>query len=229
MNGGALILALDQKNSAGLETLLARMGVEHQKHYVFNILNSPMGQVVNSSQPTVAVHYSQTSSITRVFTSNASTVFQKPNSLKIVSTPTYMKAEVLVKSPEASVALENLESTDYKGNPMSYVLGLELNGKFIETASKNFSAVIFSDADFLSNQFIFQNSNKDLALNTVSSLIQETDLVSISAKEPMATKMILPIPEFNQFYKFVVVGVFLPIPFIFLLMSLVIWLRRRHA
>ena len=58
VNGGALILALDQKNSAGLESLLARMGIEHQKQYIFNILNSPMGQVVNSSQPTVAVHYS---------------------------------------------------------------------------------------------------------------------------------------------------------------------------
>ncbi len=229
INGGSLVLALDQKNTAGLDSVLNHLGLEHQKHYVFNILNSPMGQVVNSGQPTVAVHYSQTSPITKMLTTNASSVFQKPNSLKITSTPTYLKADVLVKSPEASVALENLDSSDYKGNPMSYPLGVELNGKYTESASKNFSAVVFADADFISNQFIFQNSNKDLALNTVSSLIHETDLVSISAKEPMATKMILPIPEFNQFYKFVVVGIFIPIPFVFLLISFVIWMRRRHA
>lgn len=229
VNGGSLVLALDQKNSAGLEGFLDQLGVIHEKQYIFNILNSPMGQVVNSQQPTVAVHYSQTSAITKMFSPNSSSVFLKPNSLKITATPPFMKVDILVQSPEASVALENLESSDYKNKPMSYNLALEFKGKFKETASKEFSAVIFSDADFLSNQFIFQNTNRDLALNTVSALVQETDLVSLSPKEPMATKMILPIPEFNQFYKFVVVGLFLPIPFVFLLISLVMWLRRRHA
>lgn len=229
VSGGSLVLALDQKNSSGLEFFLEQFGIQHEKQYVFNILNSPMGQVVNSQQPTVAVQYSQSSPITKIFSSSSSTVFSKPNSLQITATPTYMTVDVLVKSPEASVALENLDSTDYKGQPKSYNLALEFNGKFKESATQKFAAVIFADADFLSNQYIFQNSNRDLALNTVSSLIQENDLVSLSPKEPMVTKMILPVPEFNQFYKFVVVGLFLPIPFIFLLISLVMWLRRRHA
>jgi ABC-type uncharacterized transport system involved in gliding motility auxiliary subunit len=228
-NGGSLILALDQMNSAGLEGFLDQFGVVHEKQYIFNILNSAMGQVINSQQPTVAIHYSETSAITKVFSKNSSTLFPKPNSLKISNTPAYMKAEVLVRSPEASVALEKLDSVDYKGVPKAYNLAVELSGKIKESAVKNFSAVIFADADFLSNQFIFQNSNRDLAMNTVSSLIQETDLISLSPKEAMATKMILPIPEFNQFYKFVVIFVFLPIPFIFLLISFVMWLRRRHA
>ncbi len=89
--------------------------------------------------------------------------------------------------------------------------------------------VVYGDTDFLSNQFIYQNSNKDLILNTVSSLIKETDLVSISAKQPQATKMIMTVPDFNQYFKFIVVGIFIPIPFIFLVISLIIWLRRRHA
>lgn len=229
VNGGAMVLALDQKNSAGLENFLEQFGIQHEKQYIFNILNSPMGQVVNSQQPTVAVKYSQSSPITKIFSSNSSSVFLKPNSLKITTTPTYIQTDVLVKSPEASVALENLDSADYKGQPTAFNLAIELKGKFKENSTKDFSAVIFADADFLSNQFIFQNTNRDLALNTVSSLIQESDLVSIAPKEPMATKMILPIPEFNQFYKFVVVGLFLPIPFIFLLISFLMWLRRRHA
>ncbi len=228
-NGGSLILALDQKNTAGLDGFLDQFGLVHEKQYIFNILNSPMGQVVNSQQPTVAIRYSETSAITKVFSKNSSTLFPKPNSLKISNVPSYMKADVLVQSPEASVALENLDSADYKEKPAAYNLAVELSGKFKELATKNFSAVIFADADFLSNQFIFQNSNRDLALNTVSSLIQETDLVSLSPKEAMASKMIMPVPEFNQFYKFVVVGLFLPIPFIFLLISFVMWLRRRHA
>jgi ABC-type uncharacterized transport system involved in gliding motility auxiliary subunit len=227
--GGSLVLALDQKNTAGLEGFLDQFGVLHGKQYIFNILNSPMGQVVNSQQPTVAVQYSPTSQITKIFSTNSSSVFMKPNYLTITNTPPYMNVDVLVKSPEASVALDNLDSSDYSGQLKAYDFALEFHGKFKETAVKEFSAVLFSDADFLSNQFIFQNTNRDLALNTISSLIKEDDLVSISAKEPMATKMILPIPEFNQFYKFVVVGVFLPIPFIFLLISFVMWLRRRHT
>jgi len=228
INGGSLVLALDQKNSAGLEGFLDQFGIQHEKQYIFNILNSPMGQVINSQQPTVAIHYSQTSLITKMFSTNLSSVFLKPNSLKITNTPPFMKVDVLVKSPEASVALENLDSADYKDKPKAYNLALELKGKFKEFATKEFLAVVFSDADFLSNQFIFQNTNRDLALNTVSALVQENDLVSLSPKEPMATKMILPIPEFNQFYKFVVVGLFLPIPFVFLLISFLIWLRRRY-
>ena len=228
VQGGSLVLALDQKNTAGLEGFLDHLGVVHEKQFIFNILNSPMGQVVNSQQPTVAVQYSSTSNITKTFSTNSSSVFLKPNSLKISTVP-LIKSDVLVKSPEASVALENIDSKDYKGEPKAYNLAVEVSGLYKEGATKDFTIVVFADANFLSNQFVYQNTNRELALNTVSSLVKEDDLIAFSPKEAMSTKMILPIPEFNQFYKFVVVGVFLPIPFIFLLISFVMWLRRRHA
>ena len=35
--------------------------------------------------------------------------------------------------------------------------------------------------------------------------------------------------EFTQFFKFMVVGLFLPIPFVFLIFGIILWMKRRHA
>lgn len=228
-NGGALLLTFDEKNMAGLADLIKLMGIAIEKNYIFNIFNSPSGPVINAQQPTVAVQYSPTSEITRFFASNSSSVFLRPSSIKLLDIPPTLQVDPLVKSPEASVALENFDSQQFNGQPQSYVLAVEVKGKLKENAANNFSAVVFADTDFLSNQFIYQNSNKDLVLNTLSALAQEKDLIAIAPKEPLASKMTMTVPEFNQYYKFVVVGLFLPIPFLFLIISFVMWLRRRHA
>lgn len=229
ISGGALFLTFDEKNVAGLGEVLKQMGLELEKNYIFNIFNSPSGPVVNAQQPTVAVQYSPTSEITRYFASNASSVFLRPNSLKMLTAPPTVQVDPLVKSPEASVALENFDGQQFKGQPQSYILAAEIKGKLKENSPGNFSAIVFADTDFLSNQFIYQNSNKDLVLNAFSALAQEKDLIALAPKEPQASKMTMTIPEFNQYYKFIVVGLFLPIPFIFLIISFVMWLRRRHA
>lgn len=227
--GGSVVITIDRNINKSIETFLEIFGIKPRTDLIFNILNSPMGQVVNAQQPTAVVHYSAVSDITKMFTMNNSTVYVQPRAFDVLSIPTTMKAEVLVKTPEASVALQSVESSDYKGQPQSYNLAYDITGQLEDKNDQAMRLVVYGDTDFLSNQFIYQNSNKDLILNTVSSLIKETDLVSISAKQPQATKMIMTVPDFNQYFKFIVVGIFIPIPFIFLVISLIIWLRRRHA
>ncbi len=226
--GGSLYLALEKANTAGLDKLLASLGLELEKFYVFNVYNSPMGQVVNAQSPTVAVNYSTTHSATKVFAANQMTVFSQPNAIKINSIPDAFKTEVLVKTPVNSVALKDLDSQDYLGEPKSYNLGVEVKGK-IGKSDKEFSVIIFSDVDFMSNLLLYQNLNRDLALNSVASLTKENDLISVSPKEPMATKILLSPPEMNQFLKFVFLGVFLPIPIVFMILSITVWYRRRYA
>ena len=104
----------------------------------------------------------------------------------------------------------------------------EVNGK-LDKATKPFKAVIAADTDFLSNGVIFQNVNRDLALNSISYLLGDSDLISIAPKEVSITQMRMSPPEFSQFYKFVVMGIFFPLPFLFLGISIVLWLKRRHA
>lgn len=228
VRGGNLFLLLDIKENLGLSDLLHKLGLEQESNYVYNVFETAMGKVVNAKAATVAAQYSTTSEITKVFTANQMTVFRNPRSLKVTNNSDAIKVEVIVRTPESSVALAELDSKDYIGEPKSFNLGVEAKGK-LEASAKEFTAVIYSDVDFVSNILLYQNLNRDLALNTVSSLAKESDLVSISAKDPVASKMLVSPPEFNQFFKFTVVGLFLPLPIVFMILSIVLWYRRRHA
>jgi ABC-type uncharacterized transport system involved in gliding motility auxiliary subunit len=228
VGGGRLFVLLDEKDSFGLEPILKILGVELEKNYIYNVFDSPMGKVVNAQAATVAVEYSTTNEITKSFTNKQMTVFRNPHSLKLIGDSETVKSDVIVKTPESSVALAELDSKDYTGVPHSFNLAVNSRGK-VKADSKEFSAVVVADADFLSNILLYQNLNRDLALNAISSLTQETDLISVSAKEPLATKMLVSPPEFSQFFKFTVVGFFFPLPFVFMILSIVLWYRRRHA
>jgi ABC-type uncharacterized transport system involved in gliding motility auxiliary subunit len=184
--------------------------------------------VVNAQAATVAVEYSPNNEITKVFSQNQMSVFRNPHSLKVLNGSSRVATEVLVKTPKSSVALPELDSKDYLGEPRSFNIGVSSRGKLSANTSE-YSAVIFADVDFVSNILLYQNINRDLALNAISSLTKETDLISISAKEPLATKMLVSPPEFSQFFKFTLVGIFIPLPFVLMILSMVLWYRRRHA
>ncbi len=226
-HAGSLFLLLDEKQTFGMGPLLKKFSLELEPYYIYNVFNSPMGKVINAKAATVAVQYSSTNEITKLFTANQMSVFRNPHSLKVLTDSNIVKSEVIVRTPDTSAALAEQDSKDYLGEPRAFNLGVQVKGKLSETG-QDFSAVVFSDADFVSNILLYQNINRDLALNTISSLTRETDLISISAKDPLASKMLVSPPEFNQFFKFTVVGIFLPLPFVFMILSLVLWYRRRH-
>lgn len=227
--GGSLMLALDDRRSTGLEKILGHVGLQLEKFYVFNVFNSPMGQVVNAQSPTVAAQYSQSSEITKMFTASQMTVFRQPHALTVTNTPATIHIESIAKTPENSVALKELDSVDYQGKPQPFNIAVELKGKYTATTEKDFSMVVFADTDFMSNILLYQNLNRDLALNTVASLAKEVDLISVSPKEAQATKILLSPPEFSQFFTFAIFGLFLPLPLLLLITSSVLWFKRRHA
>lgn len=227
--GGSVLVALESVSlPAGFQKIMSNVGVELENFYVFNVFNTPMGQVVNAQSPTVAVVYSPISEITKVFGPNQMTVFRQPRALKESAHSDKIKVDYVVKTPESSVALKELDSSDYLGNPQSYNLVAEVKGNYLD-ADKPFNMVVTADIDFMTNALLYQNLNRDLALNSVSVLAKDLDLVSITPKEITASKILLSPPEYAQFFKFIVVGVFLPLPFVFMIISLVLWYRRRHA
>ncbi|MBC7742171.1 MAG: GldG family protein [Bdellovibrionaceae bacterium] len=226
--GGGLFISLDDKPVSGLQKLLTGLGVELESYYVFNVFDSPTGSVVSAQSPTVGVQYSPTSEITKVFGNTQMTVFRQPHALKLVNKNDAIKAEAIVRTPENAVALKELDSADYLGAPQAYTLAAEITGRWA-ASEKTFSAVVFADTDFMSNILLYQNLNRDLALNAVAALSKEIDLISVTPKEAQATKLSMSPPEYNQFYKFTVLGIFLPLPFLLMTMSLVLWFKRRHA
>ena len=156
------------------------------------------------------------------------TVFRQPHAFILAPANERMHVDVLVKTPENSVALKNLDSSDYMGKPQGYDLAVEIKGQY-GSSEKEFTVIAFADTDFMSNILLYQNLNRDLALNSVASLAKEVDLIAVTPKEAQSTKLSLSPPEFAQFFKFTVLGIFVPLPFVFMLISLVLWFKRRHA
>ena len=89
---------------------------------------------------------------------------------------------------------------------------------------KTFRLVVFGDSDFLTNKHFYQGINRDLALNTVVSLLDEEELISIRPKNPKKTEITL---TRNHWLGLVTFFIVIPLSFIFA--SFLMWYRRRGA
>jgi ABC-type uncharacterized transport system involved in gliding motility auxiliary subunit len=227
-NGGKILLFLENKFDAGLRPLLDQLGIEMQNFFVANVFNSQVGSVVDLNQPTIGVQFAAEHQITRMFTQNNGVSFLQPGSFIVKQNSATIKGDILVQTPQASVALAELASTDYIGKPQAFALAVESSGTF-STSKSFFKVIAFSDVDVISNSLLFQRSNKDLMLNAVSYLAGETDLVAIAPKNPQISNILMKEPEFAHLFKMTLVGVFIPIPFLFLIVSGLLWLRRKNA
>ena len=227
-NGGRLLLFLENKFDGGLRPLLDQLGIELQNHFVANVFSSQVGSVVDLNQPTVGVQFAADHQITRMFTQNNGVSFLQPASFIVKQNSATIKDDVLIQTPEAAVALAALSSSDYSGKPQPFTLAVEASGTYA-TSKKNFKVIAFSDVDVISNSLLFQRSNKDLMLNAVSYLAGETDLVAIAPKNPQISNILMKEPEFAQLFKMILVGVFIPIPLMFLIVSGTLWFRRKNA
>lgn len=89
---------------------------------------------------------------------------------------------------------------------------------------KTFRMVVFGDSDFLTNKHFYQGINRDLALNTVVSLLDEEELISIRPKNPKKTEITLTRNHWLSLVTF-----FIAIPLSFIFASFLMWYRRRGA
>ena len=238
--GKSALILFDSIKVYGPINILNNTGWDFDNGLVFNILSTAKGTVVSTDQPTVANVFSDESDITKYFGLTKSVLLYRPHAFikstnKIKSS---FLADVILKTSDRNVILNKIDTLDYTGKPTSFNLGLYVKGIYSDASTgfvseislKNESELVFfSDINFASNQFFNQTSNKDLLLNTVALLAKETDLVSFAPKEPNASKIKMTGPEFNSYFKFILVGLFFPLPFVFLIFSVIIWIKRRHA
>lgn len=223
--GGSLVLALKGNEDHGLQKLLDRAGVKITPQYVVQVMDTPLGKAVNP-QATPITQFSSTEAITKPFGRGEFVLMRLPSPILKMSVPASITYEELAKSDVNSMAFQD---TTFKGvaSKGPFATAALLKGKFPgATEGKNdFNLVLFSDVEFLSNQLLYKNLNRDLALNTISYLAKEESVISITPKEVAVTKM--NITE-NQFYLFIF-GFILPVPLILIAISGVLWYRRRFA
>lgn len=221
--GGNLFVAIDPSMDHGLTGFLEKAGVKLINNYVVTVMDTAMGRMVDPSV-TPGSEFSITNNITKVFGKNEFVLFRMPQGITKGTLPQGITFDEIVKTAsDNSYAYPNskFEGEGVKG---PYTLVAALKGKWPE-GTKDFQLVVAGDGDFLNNQMLYRNLNRDLFLNSVLTLAKEENMVSITPKEISATELTL---TENKFYMFIFAFV-IPLPLLMLGTSGYLWYRRRNA
>ncbi|MBX3018985.1 MAG: GldG family protein [Bdellovibrionaceae bacterium] len=224
--GGGVLLALEPHQATGLEPLLNRVGIKTANNFVRTTIKLPIGETTDPRFTRGSV-FSPTNPITRPFGQNQFTVFRFPQSIERVGTnpPEGLQIDDLVRTDASSFAVTNLQATQKSADgPFTVAMGIK--GKMPGAAdAKEFQMVVIGDREFVNDQSLYQNLNRDLLLNAVASLAREEHIISISPKEVGRTELVLLDTSF-------VLYIFLfaiPLPLALYAGSFVMWWRRRSA
>ncbi|MGE0631574.1 MAG: GldG family protein [Pseudobdellovibrionaceae bacterium] len=225
--GGKLILAVSASGmSTKLEGLLNEIGLALKENFVVTTMQTPMGEAVNP-QVTVANIFSPSSPITKVFTNSQMVLFRLPQGIeKIASPPEGIVYDEIVKTAANSVGFNNINFQGER-NKGPFTVGMSAKGKFpgAGEGAKEMTVVVYGNRDFLGNQLILQNLNRDLYLNTVAFLTDAENLISITPRDVEVTQMVMTDTQAYVLF----LGFLIPIPIIFFITALILWIKRRHA
>jgi ABC-type uncharacterized transport system involved in gliding motility auxiliary subunit len=219
-----------QKNPA-LNSILNQWGLDVQSDIVVDITNHVGDDVGSPATKNYQNHKAITQGLDYTF-------YVRPRSIQVLDQrrPTIKLATIVsTASKEQSWAETNRTlniqfdaGIDTQGPvPISYVVleehAEENNAKTADTSTVSDTRIIvFTDADFLTNVYINQYSNAQMGLNIVNWLAELDYQVFLSAKEIKVERLDLTSKQKRQ----VIVILFL-LPFFFLIIGGVVWLRSR--
>ncbi len=218
MSGGHLFVAADPGEKHNIVEIDKIFGVQFQNDYVLDtrVQLSQVGPII-----ALGSTHSHTSDITK---STADQLFLLASSLiKSPDASSSFKFEELVQTGASTQAVMKLEDTPKVVSKGPHTIVMQVTGK-LEGSDKEFSAIFAGDSDFLSNQLYDKYGDRDLAMNSISYLAKDDDLIAIHPKTPRATKL-----NVISSYKNYLAVVLILAPLIMLLSSGVIWWRRRTA
>ena len=219
--GGHLFVALDPGQHQNLANLTKPLGVEYLNNYVL----SPRVQLKGGGPATIiGGTFDPYSPITSNFPPGSSFgVFPITSELKIAADkPEGLETHELVKTESDTISVVDPRKIKEAPEGHSSLIGVAVTGK--GDGDKKYELVVFGDSDFLTNRALYMGVNRDLGLNAFAQLANQKDLISIKPKQPAGTSLLLtPVAMWT------IVLLTLLIPFILLVTSLVIWLRRRGA
>lgn len=229
--GGSLFLSLEPKAKHGLTGFVNALGVKLEDNYIISVVTTPFGQVPDQRFTRGSV-FSTANPITKPFPRNEFTVFRFPQVLSRMSAnpPVGYAIDDLVRSGENSFTLSSLNSKD-KGPDGPFTIVMDVRGKYAAAGStanpdaKEFDVVIAGDREFLNDQSLGQNLNRDLLLNSMAALAKEENMISITPKEVGKTEMVMVDTQFILY----ILMFAIPLPLALYTWSFVLWWRRRSA
>lgn len=224
--GGSLLLATETSSGTGLDSFLKSLGVTLGSDNIVLTADTPLGKMVDPRQ-TVVDSFPGGQSITKPFPKGQAVLMRIPRPIiKSAEVPSGVTVSDLLLTNINMVGFSSTEFKTAKQTQGPFLVGAKIERKFEEKTS---TIVLFSDADFLSNELLYQSLNRDLALNSFSSLAKEENLVSIAPKEITATKIDLPEVQVQQKLTGMQMLIYLPMPFAFFFIALYLFFKRRYA
>ncbi|MCB0421592.1 MAG: GldG family protein [Bdellovibrionales bacterium] len=238
-SGGKIFIAADPGVGHTVPLITRVFGIEYKNNFILNDRINIAGRGAASS---LGFEYGTENQITESFAN------QKDVSLfdlvsvvqKAMDAPKNLSFDELVFSPPSSYVVNDLKYANHPGDRGTFSMGIVVSGaltgeekivdgkkKYSDSniggeKAKRFSAVVFGDSDFLTNNVLLQGVNRDLAMNAFSYLLKEEDLISLRPRKPAGTQLV--ITSISHFF-IVSIGVFIPL--FFMILSLVLWFKRR--
>lgn len=181
-----------------------------------NILSTSIG--LSNAMP-LADSYSKKHKITENF--NEITFYPISQSIEISKKDDYNSEQIAGSSITAIGLINpksgeiNIQTAPHRNGPLSLVA-------ISEKVKKTGKLILFASSLFATNQYIGHAANSDIILNTISYMLNDSDLISIRMKkdEPGQFKMTLPWLPFLSVYL---------LPFLILIFGISFWIRRRRA
>lgn len=221
--GGHLFIAIDPGIKHNLAQLTKTLGVEFRNDYVLDVRS----QMIESGPQTVlGTTFSPQSDVTKAFDNNTFAIFDLASSLNPAKDAAEsIKMDVLVATDDRTMTVPELvEKVELKPNG-PHALGVASSGRLPSEGSKEYSALIFGDSDFVANRIVHNNLNRDLAMNSFAFLMEDKELISIRPKEAKGTKLNLTQGTFE-----ILAFLFLlPLPLLLFFTGGFWWWRRRTA
>lgn len=197
--GGRAVIGLDINVKGGeyapeLLGLLREWSIQTTPAMVIDPISKQMG--VDASVP-LLVTYSKESAITKDFQGNCYFPFLRPLDI-LPGVPTSLNVQWLAKTTPAALAIgdmKQLASGQIAIDPNKvphgpFTSAIAVEGKVKgSAATKPTRLVVFGTSTFANNNFSRFGSNSDFFLNSVSWAMEDTQMISIRAKEDGTTQL----------------------------------------
>ena len=226
-NGGRALIMLDpslkigreemQENPA-LEKVMDSWGVTFEKTLAIDA--SGIGQIFGLSEVIPLVTSYESHPIVRDLKETA-TAFPLARTLEVKAG----SAEKLFSTSDNSYATTNLTSAEIRIDPKKDKKGPLTLGAAgtVKLAGKEGRFVAVGSSNFISNNILRFNGNRDLFLNMMNWLSSDEDLISIRPKEPEDRRLSLSRRQMSTIFSSSVIG----LPLVVVALGLMVWWKRR--
>jgi ABC-type uncharacterized transport system involved in gliding motility auxiliary subunit len=227
-NGGRALLMLDPplkmgkeetQDNPGLDKMLDSWGVTMNKDLALD--TSGVGQIFGLSEVVPLVTTYESHPIVRDL-KEVATAFPLARTLDVKSGG---GAEKLLSTSDNSYATTNLSSAEIRIDPKKDKKGpltLAAAGS-VKTGGKEGRFVAVGSSNWVANNILRFNGNRDLFLNMMNWLSSDEDLISIRPKEPEDRRLMLSRRQMSMIFSSSVIG----LPLIVIAAGMMVWWKRR--